>query len=176
MVTGAVHVYNLNQLTVLALDRYIWSPCCCFLSLPIFKVPAQLYLVIFYNRSLLRFQLVPAVAFLHQSLVHLSITTIIIIVKKLIIIISFSVNQVCLWMCYHISRFYTYSQFSVAWERLLYTVNVYFNMATISVRRNLLLYISLNYFCLQAALKSLFTCLSANKHRYFIYCSLAFAS
>ena len=57
LVTGAHHVNNLNRLTVIILDCHIWSLCCYFLSHLIFKVPAQLYLVILYNRSLLSFDL-----------------------------------------------------------------------------------------------------------------------
>ena len=46
---------------VFILDRHIWSQCCCFLSShPIlFKVPAQPYLVFFYDHFLLSFQVAP---------------------------------------------------------------------------------------------------------------------
>ena len=57
MVIAAGYVYNMNQLVVLILNHHIWSPRRCFLSHPIFKVPTQFYIVIFYNRSLLLFQI-----------------------------------------------------------------------------------------------------------------------
>ena len=69
---GACHVYNINQLTGLIPNFHIWSLCRCFFFHPTFNVPAQIYLAIFYNRSLLPIQRVPAMAFLQQPVFHTS--------------------------------------------------------------------------------------------------------
>ena len=53
LVSGACHVYDLNQFMILTFNHHIWFSCYCFLFHPIFKVPVQLYLVLIYNRLFL---------------------------------------------------------------------------------------------------------------------------